>query len=264
MINFFQSPVGYTLLATLFTWGITALGASVVFFFKNINKSILNIMLSFGAGVMIAASFWSLLNPAIELCEELGYNALITPAIGFLMGSLLIVVSDKYLDKKMKNMKKFEGKSQESLKRSILLVSAVTLHNFPEGLAVGVAFGVAGINNLGFGSAILLAIGIGLQNFPEGIGVALPLRREGFSRRKSFFYGQLSGFVEPIAGLIGVLAAITVQSILPFMLAFAAGAMIAVVTAELIPESASDNKNLSVIGVAIGFVAMMILDVALG
>lgn len=263
MQNFFRSPVGYTLLATFFTWGVTALGAGVVFFFKSINKNVLNFMLSFGAGVMIAASFWSLLNPAIILCEELGYNSIFIPSFGFLLGALLIVVSDKYLTKKLKNIKQLQGKNTEGLKRSILLVSAVTLHNFPEGLAVGVAFGVAAVNNLGFGSAILLAIGIGLQNFPEGLGVALPLRREGFSRKKSFFYGQLSGFVEPIAGLIGVCAALTVQSILPFMLAFSAGAMISVVTSELIPESASQNKNLAVMGVTIGFICMMVLDVAL-
>lgn len=264
MQDFFNSPVGYTLLATLFTWGVTALGAAVVFFFKDINKTILNFMLSFGAGVMIAASFWSLLSPAIQLCEELGYNSFLAPTFGFLSGALLIVLSERYLDKKMKTMKQFEGKNAESLKRSILLVSAVTLHNFPEGLAVGVAFGVAAVNNTGFGTAILLAVGIGLQNFPEGLGVSLPLRRENMSRSKSFFYGQLSGFVEPIAGLIGVCAALAVQTILPFMLAFSAGAMIAVVTSELIPESAAENKNLAVLGVSIGFVVMMILDVALG
>ncbi|MGL5973013.1 MAG: ZIP family metal transporter [Oscillospiraceae bacterium] len=258
------SPFTLALLATLFTWLVTALGSSLVFFFKDINKKVLNLMLAFGAGVMIAASFWSLLNPAIELCKKLGYNSVIMPSLGFLLGGLMIVFADKIIDKKFDSFSKNKNKDISSFKRSFLMVFAVTLHNFPEGLAVGVAFGVAGMGlEASVSSAIVLAIGIGLQNFPEGAGVSLPLRREGFSRRKSFFYGQLSGAVEPIAGVIGVLAAIYVRSILPFLLAFSAGAMISVVTSELIPESTKENKNISTIGVILGFLVMMILDVVL-
>ena len=243
------SPVIQALLATIFTWGVTALGAAVVLFFKNINKRLLDGMLGFGAGVMIAASFWSLLNPAL----------------GFLAGGLFVVLSEKLMDHFYFNQwRDAEGKN--SLKRSLLLVSAVTIHNIPEGLAVGVAFGgvVAGIEGATLISAILLAIGIGLQNFPEGAAVSLPLRREGYSRWKSFLSGQASGLVEPVAGVIGALAAISVRSLLPFLLAFAAGAMISVVSSELIPESARDNKNLAAIGVILGFMVMMVMDVALG
>ena len=256
------SPVIQALLATIFTWGVTALGAAVVLFFKNINKRLLDGMLGFGAGVMIAASFWSLLNPALELAEDLGSHFVwFTPALGFLAGGLFVVLSEKLMDHFYFNQwRDAEGKN--SLKRSLLLVSAVTIHNIPEGLAVGVAFGgvVAGIEGATLISAILLAIGIGLQNFPEGAAVSLPLRREGYSRWKSF----PSGLVEPVAGVIGALAAISVRSLLPFLLAFAAGAMISVVSSELIPESARDNKNLAAIGVILGFMVMMVMDVALG
>lgn len=258
------NPVLQGLLATLFTWFITALGAGLVFFFKKANRTALDLMLAFGAGVMIAASFWSLLNPAIEICEQLNYSGWVLPACGFFMGGALIVIADKLLSKA--SFMDLLHKDNQSMKRSILLVSAITLHNIPEGLAVGVAFGCASLNITGCDTigAILLAIGIGLQNFPEGASVAIPLRGEGMSRGKSFFYGQASGLVEPISGVIGALAAITVRSMLPFLLSFSAGAMIAVVVSELIPAAAQKNKNLTTIGVTIGFIVMMVMDVALG
>lgn len=268
-MNWFLSlnPILQGLLATLFTWSITALGASVVFFFKDVKKSILNSMLGFGAGVMIAASFWSLLNPAIDLCDDLGYNSWLIPSLGFILGGFFIVLSDKFLDKfTFKDLKVEDGIRFKSYKKSILLVLAVTLHNIPEGLAVGVAFGGAalGIPGCTVASAILLAIGIGLQNFPEGAAVSLPLRREGFPVVKSFFYGQASGLVEPIAGVLGVFMAIAMRAVLPILLAFSAGAMIGVVSSELIPEACLENKNLTTVGIIIGFTLMMILDVALG
>lgn len=266
IVEFFDNinPVLQGLLATLFTWAITALGAAVVFFFRDVNKKLLNIMLGFGAGVMIAASFWSLLAPAIELCGELGKSQWILPSLGFVTGGLFMIVADKLLDKSS-FVASAAGKSA-SLKRSILLVSAVTLHNIPEGMAVGVAFGGAamGVPGSTLMGAGILAVGIGLQNFPEGASVALPLRREGYSRLKSFLYGQASGLVEPIAAVIGVVAAMAMREILPFLLSFSAGAMISVVSAELIPESINSNKNLSVLGIVMGFLVMMILDVALG
>ncbi len=263
------SPIFQALLATLFTWSVTALGAAVVLFFKSINRKVLDCMLGFGAGVMIAASFWSLLNPAIQLCEELGSKSTwLLPALGFFIGGVFIIISEKFLDKYCFNTWKPGNTECEvnSLKRSMLLVAAVTIHNIPEGLAVGVAFGgvVAGVQGATVVSAMMLALGIGLQNFPEGAAVSLPLRREGYSRSKSFMVGQMSGMVEPIAGVVGAIAALTMRTILPFLLAFAAGAMISVVASELIPESANENKNLATLGVIIGFMLMMILDVALG
>lgn len=261
------SPVLQALLATLFTYGVTALGAALVFFFRQVNRKVLDSMMGFGAGVMIAASFWSLLNPAISLCAELGYHDWLIPALGFLTGGLFIIAGDRLLSKcSFEDLKHLKDHQPQGLRRSILLVTAITLHNIPEGMAVGVAFGgaasaIAGADTWG---ALLLAVGIGLQNFPEGASVSLPLRRDGWSRRKCFFYGQFSGLVEPIAGVIGALAAVTMQAILPFLLAFSAGAMIAVCASELIPESSRTNKNLATLGVTVGFIVMMVMDVALG
>ncbi len=254
-------PVTQALLATLFTYTVTALGAALVFFFKKMNRQLLDAMMGFAAGVMIAASFWSLLSPAIELAMELGDNAWLTAAIGFLAGGFFVIGSDILLSRAQ-----FIKGRGGSLKRSILLTTAVTLHNIPEGLAVGVAFGSVsvGVQGTSLLSAMMLALGIGLQNFPEGVCVAMPLRREGMSRLKSFFIGQASGLVEPLAGLLGVLCALAVRSILPFALTFSAGAMIAVVCSELIPESFRDNKTIAACGVLFGFVVMMVLDVALG
>lgn len=274
-----QSPIVQGLLATIFTWLVTALGAALVFFFKKFDKRILNTMLGFGAGVMIAASFWSLLSPAIDLSEQLGYSGFIIPSIGFFLGGAFLIFADKLMDKYSYGsvLKKEEAEEVEEneegssskvtkYRKSILLVLAVTLHNIPEGLAVGVAFGgvAVGIPGTSIAAAIALAIGIGLQNFPEGAAVSLPLRSEGISRFKSFLYGQASGLVEPMAGVIGVIAALTVRSMLPFLLSFSAGAMIAVVGAELLPEASLENKKLTTFGLILGFIVMMILDVALG
>jgi len=255
------SAVEQGLLATLFTYFITALGAGVVFFFKSMNKSVLDMMMGFAAGVMIAASFWSLLAPAIELSAALGGRAWLTSASGFLLGGTFVIASDVFLSRASLVKKRGAG-----LKRSILLTAAVTLHNIPEGLSVGVAFGSAtiGVQGASVGAAAMLALGIGLQNFPEGVCVAMPLRRDGKSRLTSFLIGQASGLVEPVAGVLGVLFAMTMRNALPLALSFSAGAMIAVVCAELIPESFKDNKTLSAFGVLFGFAVMMVLDVALG
>lgn len=267
MIDFFLqlNPIIQALIATMFTWFVTALGAFVVCFFKNINLKILDLMLGFASGVMIAASFWSLLAPSIELSEKLGYIKWLLPSLGFIGGGIFVILVDKFLDRTMNKKSEINSKN-EAKKRSILLVTAVTLHNIPEGLAVGVAFGgvLAGIPEASIISACLLAIGIGLQNFPEGAAVSLPLRREGYPVKKCLLYGQASGIVEPIAGVIGALLAIKVQSILPFLLAFSAGSMIGVVGAELIPESTKNHKNTATIGLLLGFMLMMVLDVALG
>lgn len=263
-MDFFNNipPIWCVIIASCFTWGVTALGASVVFFFTKVNQKVLDIMMGFSAGVMIAASFWSLLAPALELSAALGYIEWLLPTIGFLAGGLMIVGANNLLDR----CNFIKSKNNTGLKRSVLLVSAVTLHNIPEGMAVGVAFGgiVACIPGCEMVGALILALGIGLQNFPEGASVALPLRREGVSRAKSFFYGQASGFVEPIAAIIGFFLAVLCRSILPFMLAFSAGAMIGVAGSELLPESTKENKNLAVIGCIVGFIVMMIMDVALG
>ncbi len=265
------SPVTQALIGTMFTWGVTALGASLVFFFKSIQKTILNGMLGFAAGVMIAASFWSLLAPAIEMAENMGQTAWIVAAVGFLAGGAFLWVIDITLPHLHMGLEtdKAEG-IKTSWQRSILLVLAITLHNIPEGLAVGVAFGAVAYDlpSASLAGAVALAIGIGLQNFPEGAAVSIPLRREGFSRTKAFFYGQASGIVEPIAGCIGALAVISMRPVLPYALAFAAGAMIYVVVEELIPEAqdqeGGNSSNVATIGCMIGFTIMMILDVALG
>lgn len=274
MITFLEqfTPVQQALIGTLFTYGVTALGASLVFFFKSINKTVLNSMLGFAAGVMIAASFWSLLAPGISLAEELGQTAWLTAAIGFLLGGGFLYAVDKLMPHLHLGLpvEKAEG-PKTSWHRSVLLVLAITLHNIPEGLAVGVAFGAAAsgsISGATVAGAVALAIGIGLQNFPEGAAVSIPLRREGFSRRKAFLYGQASGLVEPIAGVLGALAVIRMRPILPYALAFAAGAMIYVVIEELIPEAQRDEggskTDVATIGALVGFSVMMILDVALG
>jgi len=209
---------------------------------------------------MIAASFWSLLSPSIEMAENLGMNKIIMPTLGFISGGLLLVISDKIFQKKSNTI-------SDKKKRIFMLIFSITMHNIPEGLAVGVAFGsvMYGLEGATILSALGLALGIGIQNFPEGTAVSVPLRREGLSRKKAFFYGQLSGIVEPIAGVIGALLVLKVRFILPFLLAFAAGAMIYVVAQELIPESQT-NKRKSLISICtlIGFAIMMILDVALG
>lgn len=267
----YSNPVLAGLLGTLFTWAITALGASLVFPFKNVSKKVFNMMLGFSAGVMIAASFWSLLSPGIELAENLGMNPWLQASLGFLSGGFFILLIDKYLPH-MHVMTKHEEGVKTSWHRSILLVLAITLHNIPEGLAVGVAFGYAATlvegsvaSTAAIGGAIALAIGIGIQNFPEGAAVSIPLRREGMKRSKAFLIGQFSGMVEPIAGVLGAVLAISMQNILPFSLSFAAGAMIYVVIEELIPESQMlENTKIATIGAMIGFTIMMLLDVALG
>ncbi len=258
------NPVLQTLLATTFTWGVTALGALMVCFFKEMNKKVLDTILGFSAGVMIAASFWSLIAPALDLSLELGYIEWLLPAIGFTLGGIFVLLSDKFLDKALKTKKSL--RSAASLKRSILLVSAITIHNIPEGMAIGVAFGgiASGVPGMTLIGAIMLALGIGIQNFPEGAAVSLPLRSEGYSRFKSFMLGQASALVEIVAGIIGAVLVIYIRSMLPLLLAFAAGAMIVVVARELLPESVKNNKNLSTLGLIAGFILMMVLDVALG
>ena len=262
------NPVVLALIATLFTWVVTAAGSSMVFFFKSINRKVLNSMLGFAAGVMIAASFWSLLKPAIEMAEENGSVPWVPAVIGFLAGGAFLLMVDKILPHLHLGLSRDKAEGiKTNWQRSILLVLAITLHNIPEGLAVGVAFGALANNpDMGmFTGAIALAIGIGLQNFPEGAAVSIPLRREGFSRLKAFNYGQLSGVVEPIAGVLGAYLVLTMEPLLPYALSFAAGAMIFVVVEELIPESQTDNKSdLSTIGAMLGFATMMLLDVALG
>ena len=264
-------PVIQALLATLFTWGVTALGSALVFFFKSINKTVLNGMLGFAAGVMIAASFWSLLSPAIEMAESLGQTAWLTAAIGFLSGGLFLWLVDKTLPHLHMGLERDQAEGiKTGWQRSVLLVLAITLHNIPEGLAVGVAFGAVAFDlpSASLTGAVALAIGIGLQNFPEGAAVSIPLRREGLSRTKAFMYGQASGIVEPIAGVIGAFAVVSMQVVLPYALAFAAGAMIYVVVEELIPEAqrqeGGSSTDVATIGCMIGFTVMMILDVALG
>ena len=263
-----QHPVLQALLATIFTWGVTALGAAFVFPFKNVSKTVLDTMMGFAAGVMIAASFWSLLAPAITLAEEEFAVAWIPAAVGFFAGGVFMLGIDKALPHLHVGFARenAEGPST-SWQRSVLLVLAITIHNIPEGLAIGVAFGAvaAGIPSASIGGAIALALGIGLQNMPEGTSVSVPLRREGMHRGKAFWYGQLSGSVEPVSAVFGAAAVLLMRPLLPFALAFAAGAMIFVVVEELIPESQKNkNTDIATIGTLLGFTVMMVLDVALG
>ena len=261
-------PIVQALFATLFTWFVTALGASLVFFFRTVNRKMLDGMLGFAAGVMIAASYWSLLAPAIAMAEESGGSPWVPATGGFLLGGAFLWVVDKLLPHLHLGLPMSEAEGiKTSWQRSILLVLAITLHNIPEGLAVGVAFGAlaAGLPGATLGGAVALALGIGIQNFPEGTAVSVPLRREGTSIGKAFWYGQLSGVVEPIAGVLGAAAVILMRPILPYALAFAAGAMIYVVVEELIPESQHEgNTDIATIGAMLGFAVMMTLDVALG
>jgi ZIP family zinc transporter len=250
----------------MFTWGVTALGASSVFATRQFSRRALDLMLGFAGGVMIAASFWSLLAPAIEMSAGGLLPAWLPAVVGFLLGAVFLRGIDMVLPHQHPDLEKAEGIHTE-WRRSILLVMAITLHNIPEGLAVGVAFGAAanGLTSATTAAAIALAIGIGLQNFPEGIAVAVPLRRSGMSRLKSFWYGQLSAAVEPIAGVVGALAVTAARPLLPYALSFAAGAMIFVVVEEVVPESQRNgNTDLATMGTMLGFAVMMLLDVALG
>jgi len=262
------SPIVQALLATVFTWLVTALGAGLVFFFREINRKTLDGMLGFSAGVMIAASYWSLLAPAIEMSENGPLPSWVPATVGFLAGGAFLLLVDRILPHLHLGfpMEEAEGIST-SFRRSTLLVLAITLHNIPEGLAVGVAFGAvaSGEPSATLAGALALALGIGIQNFPEGAAVSVPLRREGFSRLKSFWYGQLSGVVEPVAGVVGAAAVLFMKPILPYALSFAAGAMIFVVVEELIPESQLEkNTDIATVGAMLGFAVMMTLDVALG
>ena len=268
IIEYFSQldPIQGALYATLFTWGITALGASSVFLFKSMSRMTLDGMLGFTGGVMVAASFWSLLSPAIEMSSGEGFVKVMPSAIGFGLGALFIFGLDKILPHIHINFKKSEG-IKTPWRRTTLLVLAITLHNIPEGLAIGVLFGgvASGIPEASIAGAVVLAFGIGLQNFPEGIAVAMPLRRSGVSKFKSFWYGQLSAIVEPIAGVIGAVAVTFFTPLLPYALAFAAGAMIFVVVEEVIPETQLDKyTDIATLGFIGGFIIMMSLDVALG
>jgi len=262
------NPVVQALLATLFTWAMTALGAVPVLFARDLNQKVLDGLLGMAAGVMIAASFWSLLAPAIALSEDLSVPVWFPASAGFLLGGAFLLATDKILPHLHIGLPVSEAEGvKTSWQRSTLLVLAITLHNFPEGLAVGVAFGAAayGIPGATVAAAVALALGIGIQNLPEGTAVAMPLRREGVAPFKSFMLGQLSGMVEPIAGVLGAAAVLLMRPILPYALAFAAGAMIFVVAEELIPEAQrKGDTDIPTIGVMGGFAVMMILDVALG
>jgi len=270
IVNWFAElhPVWQALLATGFTWFLTALGAAAVFFCREIRRQVLDGMLGFAAGVMIAASFWSLLNPAIEMAEAAGGPAWVPATVGFLAGGAFLWLVDKILPHLHLGLPTDRAEGvRTGWQRSILLVLAITLHNIPEGLAVGVAFGAvaAGLPAATLAGAVALAIGIGIQNFPEGTAVSVPLRREGMSRLRAFWYGQLSATVEPVAGVIGAAAVLLMRPILPYALAFAAGAMIFVVVEELIPEAQQEqNTDIATIGAMLGFAIMMTLDVALG
>ncbi len=268
VIDYFESidPVLAALYASLFTWGLTAAGAALVFFFKAMNRAVLDGMLGFTGGVMVAASFWSLLAPGIEMSEGEGFAKVIPAASGFLMGAAFIYALDKILPHLHLNFKESEG-IKTPWRRTTLLTLAITMHNIPEGLAVGVLFGgvAAGFDGATIGGAVALALGIGLQNFPEGFAVAMPLRRQGLSRTRSFMFGQASALVEPIAAVLGAWAVLTFEPILPYALSFAAGAMIFVVVEEVIPETQQDKyTDIATMGFIGGFIIMMILDVGLG
>lgn len=263
-----MNPVLLALIAGCFTWAMTALGSGMVFFFKNINKTILNTMLGLAAGVMVSAAFWSLLSPAVEMAEENGTVVWMPAVLGFLAGGVVLYLFDRILPHLHVESGHVEG-MKSSFHRSLLLIFAITLHNLPEGFAVGVAFGGLGNPNsaMSLGAALTLTIGMGIQNFPEGAAVSIPLRRENYSIGKSFMIGQLSGIVEPIGAVMGAASVYYVSSILPYALSFAAGAMIYVVADELIPESqlGQDGESLyATTGFMLGFAIMMLLDIALG
>ncbi len=261
-------PVTQALIAASFTWSLTALGAAMVFMAKDVSRKVLDGTLGFAGGVMLAASYWSLLAPAIEISGGKDVPAWFPAAAGFLLGGILLRGLDKVLPHLHLG---FPTGSAEGIRmawhRTTLLVLAITLHNIPEGLAIGVAFGAlsAGFPSATVPGAIALTIGIGIQNFPEGLAVSVPLRRGGMSRLKSFYYGQLSAVVEPIAAVTGAAVVILAQPVLPYALGFAAGAMVFVVIEEVIPEAQrSGNTDLATMGAILGFVVMMVLDVALG
>lgn len=264
MINWYMNlnyPI-QALIAALFTWGITSLGAAVVFLFKKVNKNTMDAMLGLSAGVMLAATFWSLLSPALEMAENLKLISWLIVSLGVLSGGLLLFCGDKIFDRITK-----KKTNSHSIKRSLMLIFSITLHNIPEGMAIGVAFGSVFYNLEGatLAAAVMLAIGIGIQNFPEGSAVSLPLRREGMSPQKAFFFGMLSGIVEPISAVVGAILVIKVQVLLPILLSFAGGAMIYVVVQELIPESQTNKKkDLMALFTILGFLLMMIFDVSLG
>ncbi len=270
MLAFIQGfhPVLQALFATLFTWGVTAVGAASVFMTRSISQKVLDVMLGFAGGVMIAASYWSLLAPAIEMSADRPIPEWFPAVVGFLLGAAFLRGLDLVLPHLHMSAPTEQAEGiKTTWERSVLLILAITLHNFPEGLAVGVAFGAAasGLPEASVAGAVALAVGIGLQNFPEGIAVAMPLRREGLSPGKSFWYGQLSAIVEPIAGVLGAAAVLLMRPLLPYALAFAAGAMIFVVVEEVIPTSQREgNSDMSTLGAMIGFAIMMLLDVALG
>ncbi len=270
VIAFFETlnPVWGALIATTFTWFLTGLGAGLVFFIKDLNRKVLDGMLGFTGGVMIAASFWSLLAPAIEMSHGDGFAKAMPAAIGFALGALFLYGLDQLLPHLHINFPKARAEGiQTTWHRQTLLVLAITLHNIPEGLAVGVLFGgvAAGIPEATIGGAVMLAVGIGLQNFPEGMAISFPLRRTGLSRFRSFWYGQMSAVVEPVAGVIGALLVMQIQPILPYALAFAAGAMIYVVIEEVVPETQQDRStDIATLGFIGGFILMMLLDVGLG
>ncbi len=270
MVSFLQqfSPIVQALFATLFTWGVTALGAAFVFINKTVSRKLMVSMLGFAAGVMIAASFFSLLLPAIEMSEAAGTPGWLPAVVGFLVGGFFLWGVDKILPHLHPGLRTDQAEGVKThWQRSVLLVLAITLHNIPEGLAVGVAFGAvaAGIPSANLAGAVALALGIGLQNFPEGMAVSMPLRGEGLSRRRAFLMGQASGLVEPVGGVLGALAVLLVQPLLPYALSFAAGAMIYVVVEELIPESQrGESTDIATLGAMAGFALMTFLDVALG